>query len=324
MHSLRDDRVCRSHIELISYLKTLSLIFILLCLVCVSDVADHPEFADRKRTIVDFERLGAKYNITDWFVVDFTLEELKTLRVYQVNQERDQSWNGKFQMVTFHEHVMLAKNANKAVAITPELKFPGWVNSLNLFNDSSYEEQFVTELAKYGYKNKDDPCIIQSFEYDSIKRLASLTDMHIMMLIKYAHQATPDLLDKYAKVAYGIGAWKCSFVDHCQPENDYKNWIRNVSDLVEQIHNRGMKVHVFTFRNENSNLAWDYGQDPWKEYDLYMDLGVDGYFTDFPATLDRYLDVRYGTVCRAINAVPGQVMSGVVILMGIVTVMVCS
>lgn len=37
-----------------------------------SDIADHPEFADRKR---EFD------NKTDWWIFDFTFAELETLRV---------------------------------------------------------------------------------------------------------------------------------------------------------------------------------------------------------------------------------------------------
>ena len=286
-----------------------------------TDVTNRAEFRDRKRTIVDFEYYGMKKNITDWFIVDFSLEELKTLRVHQVNQERDPSFDGKLQMATFHEHILLAKNSSRTIAIYPELKYPGWVNSLDLFNGTSYEEYFVSELTKYGYQNKDDPCILQSFEYDSVKTLANLTNLPVVMAIEYDFQATPDLLDMYAEVAYGVATWKCSFVDHYGP-NGYKSSIRNVSDMVKEIHSRNMKVHVYTFRNENSNLAWDYEQDPWKEYDLYMGLGVDGYFVDFPATFDQYLDVKYRNEKQCpVNGSPGQVIPEVTFFMGLMTTM---
>ncbi len=53
-----------------------------------------------------------------------------------------------------------------------------------------------------------------------------------------------------------------------------------------------MKVHVYTFRNENHHLRWDYGQDPYVEYQTFLDLGVDGFFTDFPGSLRRFLDAK--------------------------------
>ena len=49
---------------------------------------------------------------------------------------------------------------------------------------------------------------------------------------------------------------------------------------------------VWTFRNEPRHLNWDYGQDPYQEYELFYNLGIDGYFTDFPASLKRYFDYK--------------------------------
>jgi glycerophosphoryl diester phosphodiesterase len=55
----------------------------------ITDVANRTEFAHRKRT---YEVQGAK--VTGWFVVDFTLKELKSLRVKQRFSFRDQRYNG--------------------------------------------------------------------------------------------------------------------------------------------------------------------------------------------------------------------------------------
>jgi len=53
-----------------------------------------------------------------------------------------------------------------------------------------------------------------------------------------------------------------------------------------------MKVHVYTFRNENHFLRWDYGQDPFVEYEAFLELGIDGFFTDFPGSLRRFLEAQ--------------------------------
>ncbi|XP_052624929.1 glycerophosphodiester phosphodiesterase GDPD6 [Lactuca sativa] len=54
-----------------------------------TDVLEHIQFADRKRT---YEVEGA--NMTGLFIFDFTLEELKTLRAKQRFSFRDQQYNG--------------------------------------------------------------------------------------------------------------------------------------------------------------------------------------------------------------------------------------
>jgi glycerophosphoryl diester phosphodiesterase len=54
-----------------------------------TNVASHKEFADRKRT---YDVQG--FNITGFFTFDFTLKELKQLRIKQRYAFRDQQYNG--------------------------------------------------------------------------------------------------------------------------------------------------------------------------------------------------------------------------------------
>ena len=58
--------------------------------------------------------------------------------------------------------------------------------------------------------------------------------------------------------------------------------MNSFTDICSYVH---LKVHPYTFRNEDSYLLYDYGADPAAEYDQFYDLGVDGYFTDFPWTV---------------------------------------
>ena len=54
--------------------------------------------------------------------------------------------------------------------------------------------------------------------------------------------------------------------------------------LVRDAHQAGLVVHAFTFRNEPRYLAVDYEGNPAAEYRQFFALGVDGVFSDFPAT----------------------------------------
>jgi glycerophosphoryl diester phosphodiesterase len=56
------------------------------------------------------------------------------------------------------------------------------------------------------------------------------------------------------------------------------------TDLIQRAHDRGLVVHAYTFRNEPRRLLKDYNNDPAAEYKIFYDLGIDGVFTDFPAT----------------------------------------
>ena len=79
-----------------------------------TDVAKKPEFEDRKRTInMDDDDLDFNWNdkgdITDWFSFDFTLEELKTLRKRQANDERDPRYDWQETVVTLDELVNITR-----------------------------------------------------------------------------------------------------------------------------------------------------------------------------------------------------------------------
>ncbi|KAJ3696184.1 hypothetical protein LUZ60_001561 [Juncus effusus] len=82
-----------------------------------TDIANHTEFKNRKRT---YEVQGQ--NITGYFVVDFTIKELKSLRVKQRFSFRDQQHNGKFTIITFEEYISIALDAKRIVGIYPEIK----------------------------------------------------------------------------------------------------------------------------------------------------------------------------------------------------------
>ena len=61
------------------------------------------------------------------------------------------------------------------------------------------------------------------------------------------------------------------------------------TDFLERVHQHGLLAHAWTFKNEWSNLFWENGQDPYSEMEEFLQLGLDGFFTDFPLT------ARYST-----------------------------
>src|SRR3954462_8817622 len=87
-----------------------------------TDVADHPEFAQRKvtRTIDGDTRTG-------WFTEDFTLAELKTLRAKErlpaVRQENP-IYDGRFEIPTFDEvlqlRARLSAQLGRVIGVYPE------------------------------------------------------------------------------------------------------------------------------------------------------------------------------------------------------------
>ena len=51
-------------------------------------------------------------------------------------------------------------------------------------------------------------------------------------------------------------------------------------------------MHPYTYRNENEFLHFNFLQDPYREYDYWINkIGVDGLFTDFPGSLHNYQEL---------------------------------
>ena len=151
-----------------------------------TDVAQHTEFASRKtRKMVD----GVQEE--GWFVSDFTLAELKTLRAVQPLADRDPSYNGKFLIPTFEEVLDLAKSegtkAGRTVGVYPETKHPTFHVNLGL----KLEDRLLDVLAQYGYTSKTSPVIVQSFEVSNLKYLRTKTQIRLVQLVD-ADDVNPD------------------------------------------------------------------------------------------------------------------------------------
>ncbi|WPH14454.1 glycerophosphodiester phosphodiesterase [Variovorax paradoxus] len=129
-----------------------------------TDVAKHPRFASRKKTIkVDGETQ------TGWFSNDFTLAEIKTLGGISTDPERPQEFNGKFKIPTFQEIIDFAKAKSKetgrTIAIYPETKNPTYFRDLGL----PMEDKVIAAINAAGWNSKTAPIYVQSFEPGSLK-----------------------------------------------------------------------------------------------------------------------------------------------------------
>lgn len=266
-----------------------------------TDVARHKEFANRRRTYeVEW------FNVTGWFVVDFSLEELKTLTVNQRYSFRDQQYNGMFSIITFEEFISIALDADRTVGIYPEIKDPVFINKHVKWADGKkFEDKFVDTLLKYGYKGQymsenwlKQPLFIQSFAPTSIVYVSKLIDSPKIFLIdditvrtqdtnqSYWEITSDDYLEYIRKYVVGLGPWKDTIVP------THGNYLMPPSDLVARAHAHNLQVHPYTYRNENQFLHFNFHQDPYTEYDFWINtVGIDGLFTDFTGTLHRYQEL---------------------------------
>ena len=133
-----------------------------------TDVAAHAEFASRRtRKIVDGEAMEG------WFLPDFTLAELKTLRARErlpLVRPQNTTYDGEFEVPTFAEYLdfVAAESARtgRLIGMVPELKHSTWHAAQGL----PLEDRFLDAIATHSYARRA-PVEIQSFETANLRAL---------------------------------------------------------------------------------------------------------------------------------------------------------
>jgi glycerophosphoryl diester phosphodiesterase len=259
-----------------------------------TDVADHPEFADRRKT----KPLDG-VPVTGWFTEDFTLAELKTLRAKErIPQLRPQNtaYDGQFEIPTLQEVIDLAERLD--VGIYPETKHPTYFREQGL----PLEEPLVRALNRNALNHPRARVFVQSFEVGNLRALEHRVRVPLVQLYggktarpydfvlsgdprTYAELATPAGLRWVSRYAEGAGPSK----DYIVPR-DATGRSLPPTTFVADAHEAGLDVHPYTFRAENSFLPLELrsSTDPAQYGDIgaelrqFYDLGVDGVFADQP------------------------------------------
>jgi glycerophosphoryl diester phosphodiesterase len=236
-----------------------------------TNVAEHPEFAARRRTqVIDGESMSG------WFTEDFTLAEIKTLRARERLPDlrpQNAAFDGCFSVPTFEEILQLVTSANRhrsgktGIGVYPETKHPQHFRQLGL----PQEKAVLEALARHRYADFGSLVFIQSFDPFNLRLLRGLTALPLVQLLE--HEIGD--LGAVAGYADAIGIYKP---------------LATV-EAVRAAHAAKLKVHVWTFRAENHFLPEDLriGASPaghgklMEEIDRYLMRGIDGFFTDQPA-----------------------------------------
>ena len=175
----------------------------------------------------------------------------------------------------------------------------------------------IDDLVANNYTDPDR-IFIQSFEVSNLKNLkenimpAAGVDIPIIQLIDssgapydfvyhnvpqtYADLITPNGLTQVHTYATGIGPDKRLIVpasakldDNGQPIDlngdgvisDADKYLGTPTSLINDAHKAGLLVHLYTLRSDPYFLSPDYQGQPLREYEQFIKLGIDGYFTDF-------------------------------------------
>ena len=154
----------------------------------ISDVAQR--FPDRKRA-------NGHY-----YALDFTLAEIKQLHANErINPKTGRAYypdrfplgRSSFQIPTLEEELQLIQGLNKTsgrtAGIYPEIKQPGWHRK----QGHDISRIVLPILRRYGYATKQDPCWVQCFEADEVKRIRTELgwEGHLLLLLP-ANRKKPD------------------------------------------------------------------------------------------------------------------------------------
>ncbi len=262
-----------------------------------TDVAERPEFADR-RTTKTIDGVA----VTGWFTEDFTLAELRTLRAVERLPEvrpDNTAFDGLYQVPTLAEVLDLARHSRtctgEPVGVAPETKHPTYFDQQGL----SVEEPLLAELEAAGMAGADAPVTIQSFETGNLIELARRTPVQLSQLINcsgapydlvaagdgrtYKDLATRAGLRKISTYADKVGLCKDVMIPR-----QADGTLGEPTSVIADAHRYRMDVVGWTFRAENAFLPaeFDSSADPREigdlagELDAFVAAGMDEAFSD--------------------------------------------
>jgi len=246
-----------------------------------TDVATHPEFADRRR---------AGYldgiSVQDWFSEDFTLAEIKTLRaIERLPEWRSGSakFDGQFEVPTLAELLASPMLGNRTVIL--ELKHGAYFESIGL----PVLDLLKADLDASDWQERGVQLIFESFNADVLLRARELLgDIgQYVFLIDRDHlpgksRYVPDeflgtLVGKVHGLSFDIDllvGQKPAFsqVDFGAPNG-----------LVQRAQAFGFSVFTWTARAEEALYS------PEEYFQHFVNTGADGIFADHPDLLLGYV-----------------------------------
>lgn len=267
-------------------------------LSATTNVADHPEFADRYKEVI---LPSGTYR--GWFTNDFTLAEIKTLRVKQRLHNRDTYYNGLFTVPTLNETLKFLKKKNAElglnVGIYIEPKHPGYFER----NGLVFDQHLIDVLESNGMIIKGAPSelskvIIECFEATQLRRLRPRMDLLFVQLVKEPWVIQDDTVEPFgymmnrtgleiiSQFANAIGPIKDyyepqnkAFIDRCTPD------ILIGKSGVDAAHELGLVIHPWTARNawEDPLINAYFGGSEEAQLRYLFDLGIDGIFSESAA-----------------------------------------
>ncbi len=221
-----------------------------------TDVAMRPAHAARR--VTGFE--GA----SDWWIEDYTADELRELRAIQPWPGRPHDRDGAFAIPTFAEALdlllMERRRRERAILIYPELKHPAHYAALGI----DVVAALAADIEARGLAGPESPVWVQCFDLPTLAAVRQRLGLRVVWL-------STGLPDPATPGIDGFGIAKPALAGDAGRA------------FVAAAHAAGKCVHAWTYRDDLPVA----GLDPVSEAEQAIVAGIDGLFGDFPATLLR-------------------------------------
>jgi len=257
-----------------------------------------------------------------YYAIDFTLEEIKSLRVTEgfkldkdghqtpIYPQRFPMWKSHFSVSTLSEELELIQGLNHTlgydIGIYPEIKSPAF----HRHEGKDISSAVLHILKAYGYQNKSDNIYLQCFDPHELQRIRIKLmpklgmSLRLIQLIAYTSwretkiyhknrvifynydwMFEDDGMKKIAQYADGIAPWKSMLIDSKSTKEKVI-----LTPMMGRAREAGLVVHPYTLRADQGRLLpyTDSFEDMLNLF--YYQLKVDGIFTDFPDQAVKFLE----------------------------------
>ncbi|CAD8159087.1 unnamed protein product [Paramecium pentaurelia] len=244
----------------------------------VSDVKNHNKFENRKqsRILQDKEK-------SDWWISDFTFEELKELHLSQCINNRKSEYDGHLQIPSLKEifeyFLKYNQNTDNKKGILLEIKDFEYHYKYCNINIAEIIHNFLQEqgLSTLNECSQKLPIVIMAFDKQVLQYFSARSDLPLAQLVWFEDKNIPTITEivQYAKI---VGLDLRLVWQNNQTHEYYNEAKKN-----------GLIIYGWTFQDDNEDIKKLFDeQDIGKIYQRSSTL-LQGIITEFPQEAVKFI-----------------------------------